>query len=469
MNISFRTLIASCFLLVSTTILKAQVGIGTNSPHSSAQLEVRSNSKGILLPTVSLTGTNDNSTISSPATGLLVYNSNTVSGANGVTPGFYYFNSTAWVRLIIPSDNVTNVTGTIAIANGGTGATTASAARTNLGLGIGTDVLAPNTLITGSTKTKITYDQKGLVTAGADATTADIAPSTNRNYVTDAQLGVLSNTSGINSGDQTITLSGDVTGSGTGALTTTIGAGKVTNNMLAGSITDTKLNTISTAGKVANSATTGTASNTANALVLRDANGDFSAGTITTSGNLSVGTGIGDEGGEIVLAKAVTNTSLDGTGITIDSYQNRARIFEQGGNARGVYIDLSKAPAGVNGELTWKVSALVNAGTFIQLDNIKATVTSGVYKGLGLATASGTIGGYISGTFQLMGGNTGGAAASLSLSTTTSNSIFSWSFPGEGDASTYIVRDNTNSKVYRIILIIGGGYLNNFLSIERLH
>ena len=37
----------------------------------------------------------------------------------------------------------------------------------------------------------------------ANATTADITPSTDRNYVTDAQKsGVLSNTSGINTGDQ---------------------------------------------------------------------------------------------------------------------------------------------------------------------------------------------------------------------------------------------------------------------------
>jgi hypothetical protein len=44
-----------------------------------------------------------------------------------------------------------------------------------------------NTAITGATKIKITYDSKGLVTTGADATTADIADSTNKRYVTDAE------------------------------------------------------------------------------------------------------------------------------------------------------------------------------------------------------------------------------------------------------------------------------------------
>jgi hypothetical protein len=48
--------------------------------------------------------------------------------------------------------------------------------------------VASNSSITGATKTKITYDAKGLVTAGADATTADIADSTDKRYVTDAQL-----------------------------------------------------------------------------------------------------------------------------------------------------------------------------------------------------------------------------------------------------------------------------------------
>lgn len=65
------------------------------------------------------------------------------------------------------------------------------------------NVMLENSAITGATKTKITYDSKGLVTAGSDATTADIADSTNKRYVTDAQLTVLSNTSGTNTGDET--------------------------------------------------------------------------------------------------------------------------------------------------------------------------------------------------------------------------------------------------------------------------
>lgn len=88
--------------------------------------------------------------------------------------------------------------------------------------------LTKNTSITGATKTKITYDANGLVTGGADATTADIADSTNKRYVTDAQQTVISGISGTNTGDQTITLTGDVTGSGTGSFAATIANDAVT-------------------------------------------------------------------------------------------------------------------------------------------------------------------------------------------------------------------------------------------------
>ena len=57
----------------------------------------------------------------------------------------------------------------------------------------------------------------------------------------------------------------------------------------------------------------------------------------------------GDEGGEIQLAKPLNGTL--GGGITIDAYQNKLRFFEQGGSARGFYLDLSSAGAGVSTNL----------------------------------------------------------------------------------------------------------------------
>ena len=62
-------------------------------------------------------------------------------------------------------------------------------------------LVVKNTAIVGASKTKITYDAKGLVTSGENATTADITDSLNKRYITDAQLTVVSNTSGTNTGD----------------------------------------------------------------------------------------------------------------------------------------------------------------------------------------------------------------------------------------------------------------------------
>jgi len=85
--------------------------------------------------------------------------------------------------------------------------------------------VAKNAPITGATKTKITYNTDGLITSGADATTADIADSSNRRYITDAQQTVLNNTSNTNSGDETTatikTKLGTASSGGDGYLTST--------------------------------------------------------------------------------------------------------------------------------------------------------------------------------------------------------------------------------------------------------
>lgn len=74
----------------------AQMNIGSSSaPNASAMLQVTSTNKGFLPPQVALSNLTDVSTISSPATGLLVY----CTGAGGLTAGYYYYNGSTWVAI----------------------------------------------------------------------------------------------------------------------------------------------------------------------------------------------------------------------------------------------------------------------------------------------------------------------------------------------------------------------------------
>lgn len=73
-------------VLFITTLSHAQVGIGTTSPHASAMLELESNLQGILIPRMTSA---ERVAITSPATGLLVYQTN-------LTKGFYYYTGTIW-------------------------------------------------------------------------------------------------------------------------------------------------------------------------------------------------------------------------------------------------------------------------------------------------------------------------------------------------------------------------------------
>lgn len=101
MNATIKSIFSAFVISATTTLTNAQVGIGTNSPSSSAQLEVKSTTKGFLPPRVSLTATNLASPITSPATGLLVFNTATAgTSPNNVTPGFYYYDGSKWQRII---------------------------------------------------------------------------------------------------------------------------------------------------------------------------------------------------------------------------------------------------------------------------------------------------------------------------------------------------------------------------------
>ena len=112
---------ALTFLFLTSFFAHAQVGIGVSTANisPSAQLEVASTSKGFLPPRMTAS---QRGAISNPSSGLLVFQTD-------APVGLYYYTGTVWT--IINSDS--NVSGLVAIANGGTGATTSIGALANLG------------------------------------------------------------------------------------------------------------------------------------------------------------------------------------------------------------------------------------------------------------------------------------------------------------------------------------------------
>jgi hypothetical protein len=96
-------------------------------------------------------------------------------------------------------------------------------------------------------------------------------------------------------------------------------------------------------------------SNAFTLLMRANSTGVYSPGVVSATGivsglELTSTQSSGDEGGQLNLAKAATNTTLDGN-IIVDIYQNRFRIFENGGTNRGAYIDLTAAAASVGTNL----------------------------------------------------------------------------------------------------------------------
>jgi hypothetical protein len=109
-SMNFKILLIILTLAVANSIY-AQTGIGTTTPNASAKLDVYATDKGFLPPRVALTATNSASPITSPANGLMVFNTVTAgSSPNQVVPGYYYWDATGlkWVSLSTTVGNVQN-------------------------------------------------------------------------------------------------------------------------------------------------------------------------------------------------------------------------------------------------------------------------------------------------------------------------------------------------------------------------
>lgn len=99
-----KKLIFTVATILATTGLKAQnaaINSTGASPNASAMLDVASTTKGLLTPRMTSA---QRTAISSPATGLIVYQTDG-------TDGFYYYDGSAWVLLINGTDALPAVNG----------------------------------------------------------------------------------------------------------------------------------------------------------------------------------------------------------------------------------------------------------------------------------------------------------------------------------------------------------------------
>jgi hypothetical protein len=120
MKFNLRQLLVCCCLLLWASIYmksSAQIGIGTNNPNASAQLDISSTNKGLLPPRMSQIQRN---VISSPANGLLVYQEDQ-------NAGLYIYFANKWNKLDTAQWSNTNGNLNFSSGNVGIGTSTPSA------------------------------------------------------------------------------------------------------------------------------------------------------------------------------------------------------------------------------------------------------------------------------------------------------------------------------------------------------
>jgi hypothetical protein len=171
----------------------------------------------------------------------------------------------------------------------------------------------------------------------------------------------------------------------TGSLVVSGGLGLTGNANIGGTvrITNTTNSSSTTSGAISVSGGLGLAGNafiggTVNVTNTTAATGVSTAALVVSGGvgvqgdlfvaanantKLSIMQSFGDEGGEIFLNKPATNSTIT-NGVTIDIFQNRLRFFEQGGSARGFFLDITTGGNGVATNIMGgSSSGTVNSGT----------------------------------------------------------------------------------------------------------
>ena len=254
----------------------------------------------ILGSNLSMTG--NTLSASAPGTGTV-----TSVNADGSTTGMSFTGGP-----IISSGTLT-LGGTLALSNGGTGATSAGAALTSLGA---YPAANPNgyTSNAGTVTTASVVTANGVSGTVANPTTTPaitivlgaIVPTSVAATGTVTGSNLTGSSSGTNTGDQAIVLSGDVSGSGSTGITTTIGANKVTYGMIQAITASSKLLGSTASGTAVAEITLGTnLSMTGSTLNASGGGGDVTGPSVAVDGDVAVFNGTT---GKIIKVGTTTGT-----------------------------------------------------------------------------------------------------------------------------------------------------------------
>jgi trimeric autotransporter adhesin len=218
---------------------EAQVGIGTTVPDGA--LDITSTTDGLLIPRVALTITTSALPLTLPTASELVYNTATVAD---VTPGYYFWNGTIWVRLATGANNDWSILGNTGIVDGTNFIGTA--ALTNVDVAFRRNNLPSGKISLTSTSFGVGALNVGAATTSTAFGTNALTLNTGGNNVAVGNNSLAANTTGtLNTSVGNSALAGNSTGAnniaiGSGALVlNTTGATNVAigNSTLAANIT----------------------------------------------------------------------------------------------------------------------------------------------------------------------------------------------------------------------------------------
>lgn len=360
------------------------------------------------------------------------------------------------------ADTLATVTGRGATAN--SAAISVGSLTTQTTATIGTNLIVGGNLTVNGTTTTVnstTLDITDLnINIAKDAVTAAAANGAGFTIGTYASNPTLlyvnaSNSFVLNRGVEATSFSGPLTGAVTGNVTGNV-IGSVTGNVT-GNVTGSSGSCTGNAATItsqANSATIGAVSaNTANQIVLRDASGNFSAGTITAtltgsiSGNAATVSSISGNSvssGQITTGLGftpynATNPAGYTTNVgTVTSVTGSAPVVSSGGTTPA--ISMAAASSGVPGYMTGAYATKLDGiatGATANTGTVTSVATSGNVSGItltGSVTTSGTL--VLGGAIGTLNQNTTGSSGSCTGNAATATNV-AWS--GVTGKPTYTV------------------------------